>query len=108
MALSSTEAALSEEFKEAMVMRRLMLEIGCGNNHAAIIVYGDNLSAQALTKNTVYHSRTKHIDIRYNFVRDVVNDGPVILKYKCTNYMLALHVILTETVQRSMKILQER
>ncbi|XP_043862632.1 secreted RxLR effector protein 161-like [Drosophila santomea] len=78
VALSSTEAeymALSAAFKEAIVMRRLILEIGCGDDNTPIVVYGDNLSAQALTKNPVNHSRTKHIDISYHFVRDVVKEG---------------------------------
>ncbi|XP_043062737.1 secreted RxLR effector protein 161-like [Drosophila yakuba] len=72
VALSSTEVeymALSAAFKEAII-----LEIGCRDDNTPIVVYGDNLSVQALTNNPFNHSRTKHIDIRYHFVRDVVKE----------------------------------
>jgi len=37
-------------------MRRLINEIGCGDEKTPIILYGDNLSSQALAKNPVHHS----------------------------------------------------
>jgi len=92
VALSSTEAeymALSSACKEAILMRRLINEIGCADEQTPIILYGDNLSSQALAKNPAHHSRTKHIDIRYHFVRQVVKERQVLLKYKCTNEMIA-------------------
>lgn len=53
------------------------------------LLYGDNLSAQHLAKNPVHHARTKHIDIRYHFVRDVVDRGDIKLEYVSTNEMIA-------------------
>ena len=35
------------------------------------------------------HARTKHIDIRYHFVREGVQDGAIILKYVATGEMIA-------------------
>nr|XP_041630563.1 secreted RxLR effector protein 161-like [Drosophila kikkawai] len=64
VALSSTEAeymALSTACKEAVAMRRLIIELGCGDAETPTIVFGDNLSAQQLAKNPVHHARTKHI-----------------------------------------------
>ncbi|KAH8323020.1 hypothetical protein KR067_004494 [Drosophila pandora] len=92
VALSSTEAeykALSAAFKEAIVMRRLIMEIGCGDNHTPI----------ALTKNPVHHSRTKHIDMRYRFVSEFVKEGQVLLKYKCTTEMIV--DILTKNILKT-------
>ena len=34
------------------------------------VLYNDNQGAQALVKNPIFHERTKHIDVRHNFVRD--------------------------------------
>ena len=43
-------------------------------------VYYDSMSAIYLAKNQVYHARTKHIDVRFHFVRDVLDEGDVILE----------------------------
>jgi len=72
--------ALSSACKEAILMRRPINEIGCADEQTPIILYGDNLSSQALAKNPV---------IRYHFVRQVVKEGQVLLKCKCTNEMTA-------------------
>ena len=39
----------------------------------------DNTSAICLTKNLIQHSRTKHIDIRYHFIRDHINNHDISL-----------------------------
>jgi len=41
----------------------------------------DNTSAINLTKNHVMHSRTKHIQIRHNFIRDRVLKGDCVIKF---------------------------
>lgn len=66
-----------------------MREIGLTDNDESIVLYGDNLSAQQLAKNHTYHSRTKHIDIKYNFIRDVVNNDMLKIEYIPTNDMIA-------------------
>ena len=40
-------------------------------------VYCDNNSAIALSKNHVFHQKSKHIDTRYHFIRELVNNGEV-------------------------------
>ena len=49
----------------------------------------DNSSAIAIANNPVLHSRSKHIDIRYHFIRDHVSKGDVELHFIPTEYQLA-------------------
>jgi len=49
----------------------------------------DNQGAIAMTNNPVGHKRTKHIDIRYHFVREQVLKGTLQIKYCSTKNMLA-------------------
>nr|GFA83269.1 retrotransposon protein, putative, unclassified [Tanacetum cinerariifolium] len=51
--------------------------------------YYDNRSAIALCYNNVQHSRSKHIDIRYHFIREQVERGVVELYFVTTDYQLA-------------------
>jgi len=90
VALSSTEAeymALSECAKEAVLLRRFMDEVF--NRKEEITIFNDNQGAGMLSKNPVYHNRTKHVDIRYHFVRDAVLNGEVVVKYMRTEEMPA-------------------
>ncbi|KAK6145268.1 hypothetical protein DH2020_022088 [Rehmannia glutinosa] len=49
----------------------------------------DNTSAIAITQNPVLHSRTKHIDVRYHFIRDHVEKKDITLEYISTHKQLA-------------------
>lgn len=46
-----------------------------------VILYIDNKSAIDLAKNPVFHGRSKHIDIRYHFIRERVESGEIILRH---------------------------
>ena len=59
------------------------------SSDTAVKSFEDNQGSIALAKNPQYHKRTKHIDIRYHFVREKVEDGQVILEYISTLDMLA-------------------
>ncbi|GJT90495.1 retrovirus-related pol polyprotein from transposon TNT 1-94 [Tanacetum coccineum] len=54
-----------------------------------IPLYCDNKSAIALCCNNVQHSRAKHIDVRYHFIKDQVENGIVELYFIRTEYQLA-------------------
>ncbi|GJY44266.1 hypothetical protein Tco_0432479 [Tanacetum coccineum] len=54
-----------------------------------IPLYCDNKSAIDLCCNNVQHSRTKHIDIRYHFIKEQVENGIVELYFVRTEYQLA-------------------
>ena len=68
--LSTTEAeymALTEAAKEGIWLKGLVGDLGLQQDQA--IVYCDSLSAICLAKDQVHHDRTKHIDVRYHFIR---------------------------------------
>ncbi|GKB14151.1 hypothetical protein Tco_0848074 [Tanacetum coccineum] len=54
-----------------------------------ISLYCDNKSVIALCCNNVQHSRAKHIDVRYHFIKDQVENGIVELYFVQTEYQLA-------------------
>jgi uncharacterized OsmC-like protein len=52
-------------------------------------IYCDNSSSIKLSKNPVMHGRSKHIDVRYHFLRDLNNDGVMELKHCRSEKQLA-------------------
>ncbi|GJS71057.1 retrovirus-related pol polyprotein from transposon TNT 1-94 [Tanacetum coccineum] len=89
-AISSTEAeyiALSDCCAQVYWMRSQLSDYGLGFNK--ILMYCDNKSAIALCYNNVQHSRSKHIDIRYYFFKEQVENGVVELYFVRTEYQLA-------------------
>ena len=65
-----------------------------------MVVYYDNSSAIDISKNLVQHSKTKHIEIRYHFIRDLVERKVVALEYIPTKRQNAN--IFTKPLDRSM------
>ncbi|GJS30060.1 retrovirus-related pol polyprotein from transposon TNT 1-94 [Tanacetum coccineum] len=51
-------------------------------------IFCDNTNAIAISNNPVLHSRTKHIDIRYHFIRDYILKGDIELHFILTQYQL--------------------
>ena len=91
VALSTAEAeymALSEASKEAVHLKALLDSIGL-KNQPAVIIYEDNQAAQKIAENPVLHDRTKHIDIRYHFVRELVSTMAIDIVYIQTTLMVA-------------------
>lgn len=82
VSLSSTESeytALSEASREAVYLRNLLHEI-TGKLYA-INLYCDNQSALKLASSHQSHSRSKHIDVRHHYIRDVVKNNYVKIDY---------------------------
>ncbi|WVZ58506.1 hypothetical protein U9M48_008777 [Paspalum notatum var. saurae] len=71
------------------VWPRRLLEETTGHSVAAPILRIDNNSAIELAKNPVLHSRSKHIDIKFHFIRDCVEKRQVILEQVGTSQQLA-------------------
>jgi transposase InsO family protein len=81
VALSTTEAeymAVTEAVKEALWLQGLVGDLGFSQEH--VNVYCDSQSAIHLAKNQVHHARTKHIDIRFHFIREVIGNGEISLQ----------------------------
>ena len=91
VALSSTESeyiALTEAVKEVKWLRSLLNEVGI-NTTRPTTLWCDNQSAIDLVHNPVHHKRTKHIDIRYHFIRDEIKYNTVVVDKIHTSQMLA-------------------
>ncbi|GKB50687.1 hypothetical protein Tco_0901440 [Tanacetum coccineum] len=62
--------AFTEAVKEAIWLRGLLEELGVELN--TVVVNCDNQGAIHLSQNHVFHARTKHINVRYHFIREVL------------------------------------
>ena len=83
VALSSAEAeymAASAAVQEAVYLRQLLFDLG-QPQHMATVLFEDNQGCIAMAANPVLHKRSKHIDIRYHFVRERVASGEIELRY---------------------------
>jgi hypothetical protein len=80
--------ALSDCSKEAVYLRRLLGELNSQSGEP-VVIFNDNQSAGKLVNNPVFHSRTKHIDIRYHFVREAAESGAIDVQYLSTDEMPA-------------------
>jgi predicted acetyltransferase len=79
ISLSTTESeyvAVTHAAKEALWLRSLIKQL-FDDELSATTLFSDNQSAIALTKDHQYHARTKHIDVRYHFIRWIVEKGAV-------------------------------
>ena len=91
VALSTAEAeyiALSGAAQEAAWLHKLLRELGFPVE-GPITIYEDNQSAICLSKSNRNHPKTKHIDIKYNYIRSVINQNIVEVEYCPTSEMLA-------------------
>ncbi|GJR16234.1 retrovirus-related pol polyprotein from transposon TNT 1-94 [Tanacetum coccineum] len=89
-AMSTTEAeyvSLSACCAQVIWMRTQLLDYGYKYNR--IPMYCDSKSAIAISCNSVQHSKTKHIDIRYHFIKEHVEKGTMELYFVSTEYQLA-------------------
>ncbi|GJY32464.1 retrovirus-related pol polyprotein from transposon TNT 1-94 [Tanacetum coccineum] len=58
-------------------------------HYKMVPIFCDNTSAIAISNNPILHSRTKHIDIRYHFIKDHILKGDIKLHFIPTEYQLA-------------------
>ena len=101
MAISSTEAeymALTEATREAVYLRRFLNKFDTVAEDRATKIYCDNQSAAKLVQNPMFHGRTKHIDVRHHYVREIFQQGIIGICYMPSNEMPA--DLLTKSLGR--------
>lgn len=75
--------------------------------HFDVIVFNDNQSAQKLLLVKEYsHRTTKHIDLRYHFIKDLVQEGKMCVKYLCTEDMIVDVLTKPLCVQKHKKFVE--
>ncbi|PNX70323.1 gag-pol polyprotein, partial [Trifolium pratense] len=85
VSLSTAEAeyiAAGSSCSQLLWMKQMLKEYNVEQD--ALTLYCDNLSAINISKNPIQHSRTKHIDIRHHFIRDLVEENIVKLEHVAT------------------------
>ena len=98
VALSTTESefiAASTAIQEMIWIKRLMKPLH-DDNLPKPILYIDNQSAIQIIKDLRYHCKTKHIDIKYKFIREYYNDG--MFTIVCVNTVNQQADILTKAL----------
>ena len=91
VALSTCEAELYAEaaaIQEVLWLRGLMEELGL-HTQTGSIIYGDNQSTISVSENGVKGERTKHVDVKYHFVTETVEQGKVKLVWVNTKQQQA-------------------
>ncbi|KAJ0482376.1 putative RNA-directed DNA polymerase [Helianthus annuus] len=87
VALSSTEAeymVITKVVKEDICLKGLFKELD--DRIKVTTIFCDNQSAIFLSKDQMFHDQTKHIDICYNFVRDIIEKGDCVIDNIDTDY----------------------
>ncbi|GJS82562.1 retrovirus-related pol polyprotein from transposon TNT 1-94 [Tanacetum coccineum] len=78
VALSTTEAeymALTEAIKESIWLKGLLIKLGV--NLRSVVVNYDSQSVIHLSRNAMFHKRTKHINVRYHFIKKIVESKEI-------------------------------
>ncbi|KAM1197550.1 hypothetical protein ACFX2I_009121 [Malus domestica] len=91
VALSTAEAeyiSASEATTQAIWLRFVLEDFGELQTEATPL-HCDNTSAIAITRNSVFHQKTKHIDRRYHFIKDALQEGIIDLIYCPTEEQIA-------------------
>lgn len=92
VSLSTTEAefiAAAACACQAVWLRRVLKKLGHSQDKSTIVHY-DNTSAIKLAKNPVMHGCSKHIDVRFHFLRELTKDGTVKLVHCNTKSKLQM------------------
>lgn len=91
VALSTTESeyvAGAEAVKELIWLQQLFMDLvpSCSSKP---VLYMDNQSAIRLVKNPEFHKRTKHIDVKFHFIREKFQNGSFELEYASSDEQVA-------------------
>ena len=109
VALSTAEVeyvALSSAAQECIWIKRLNSEFGNMSDGPAVIME-DNQSCIAIAKNPQHHGRSKHIDIKHHFIRELVGNKTIELRY-CPIKEMAADFLTKALVREQFCYLQEK
>ncbi|XP_047315555.1 secreted RxLR effector protein 161-like [Impatiens glandulifera] len=105
MALSSCEAEfMAAAACQALWLKSLLFELS-GSKPMVVKLYVDNKFALALMKNPVFHGRSKHIDMKYHFIRECVEGSQIKVKFIRTDEQKA--AILTKALPASKLVMMQ-
>ncbi|KOM55883.1 hypothetical protein LR48_Vigan10g177500 [Vigna angularis] len=80
--------AASWSVRHAIWLRNLLKSLEMMQEER-VVIRVDNRSAIELAKNPVYHERSKHIDVRFHFIREKIKEGSVELEHVGTKQQIA-------------------
>jgi hypothetical protein len=80
--------ATSDAGKEALWLRKLVSML-FGDKLEMTVVHCDNQSCIKLTENMVFHDRSKHINMKYHYIQDLVQRKTIKLQYISTSEQVA-------------------
>ncbi|MBW0540644.1 hypothetical protein O181_080359 [Austropuccinia psidii MF-1] len=88
--------------EESLVREARNWEVEINNEDSKrSLIYSNNQGAISRAKNSIHHSRTKHIEVNYNSIRDSIENGEVKLEYLLTEDLIA--DCLTKALDRNKK-----
>jgi len=76
--------ALKEAFKEYIYLINILQSLKIHNKNTKYYLFCDNQPAIKLAKNPEYHSKSKHINIQYHYIREKLLEGIINLDYIST------------------------
>ena len=103
-ATSSTHAeyvAAAEAAKELVWLRHLLEEL-CEGMPSPTQLFINNHTTDLLAWNPMNHSATKHIDVRYHFIRDCIADGSIDLK------LIGMNDMATDILTKSLAVTKHK
>ena len=84
VALSTCESeyiGMSYVIQEGNFLQQLTQDLCIFPSKKCITLFVDNIGSIELSKNPVFHQRSKHIDTKYHFIRQMISDGKVVIDY---------------------------
>ena len=114
VALSTSEAeyvAACSASCEVVWLRKILYDL-FDLQMDATCIYCNNQSCVKLSKNPVFHDKSKHIEIKYHYIRDMVQRGAVKLQYVATDKQIAdvltkpLAIVKFEYFRKNLDVLQ--
>ncbi|KAL4195339.1 hypothetical protein AMTRI_Chr05g64150 [Amborella trichopoda] len=110
VALSSAEAeyiSATSTACEAVWLRKILYDLHHKQKDPTTI-YCDNMSIIAMTKNPIFHNRTKHIELCHHFITDLVEKGEIELKFISTNDQLVDIFTKSLSIDKFMKLREKK